>query len=105
MGENIADLGGLKMAYRALQLAQADAPLDWLDDMTAEQRFFKAWAVAWRENNRPESLKVQIATDPHATNEFRCNGPLSNLPEFAAAWSVESGAAMARPDATRVVIW
>lgn len=105
LGENIADLGGIKMAFRGLQLAQTDGPLDWLDDMTPEQRFFRAWAVAWRENNRPEALKIGVATDPHATNEFRCNGPLSNLPEFAAAWEIASGSPMAVPEAARVVIW
>jgi len=105
LGENIADLGGLKMAYRALQLSQQTAPLEWLDGLSPEQRFFKSWATAWRENSRPESLKIQVATDPHATNEFRCNGPLSNLPEFAAAWYVESGTPMARPEEARVVIW
>ncbi len=105
LGENIADLGGLKMAFRALQISQETAPLEWLDGLSPEQRFFKSWATAWRENNRPEALKIQVATDPHATNEFRCNGPLSNLPEFAAAWYVESGAPMARPEEARVVIW
>jgi len=105
LGENIADLGGIKMAYRALQLAMARHPLGTLHDLTPEQRFFRQWAIAWRENSRPEALKVQVSVDPHATNEFRCNGPLSNLPEFANAWGIQAGTPMARPMDARVVIW
>jgi predicted metalloendopeptidase len=105
LGENIADLGGLKMAYRGLTIALQRTPAGESGGLTPEQRFFHAWAVAWRENSRPESVKIQVATDPHATTEFRCNGPLSNLPEFADAFGVKEGSPMARPAALRVVIW
>lgn len=105
LGENIADLGGLKMALRGLERARARQPLGVIGGLTPEQRFFRQWAIAWRESARPESVKVQVATDPHATNEFRCNGPLSNLPEFAAAYGLSEGAPMVRPTAQRVVIW
>jgi putative endopeptidase len=105
LGENIADLGGVKMAYRALQMAREREPIDDADGLTPEQRFFRQWAIAWRENSRPEAIQLQVTVDPHATNEFRCNAPLSNLPEFARAWSVPEGAPMARPAAERVEIW
>lgn len=105
LGENIADLGGIKMAYRAMQIARARQPLGVVDGLTPEQRFFRQWAVAWRENSRSEAIKVQVSVDPHATNEFRCNAPLSNLPEFAQAWGVGAGTPMARSSSERVVIW
>lgn len=105
LGENIADLGGLKMAYRALHLALAREPLGVVDGLTPQQRFFRQWAIAWRENARDEAIKVQVTVDPHATNEFRCNGPLSNLTEFAEAFGLREGKPMARPASERVVIW
>ncbi len=105
LGENIADLGGIKMAYRAMQLAMQRSPLGEMDGFSPEQRFFRSWARAWRENSRKEALKVQVSVDPHAVNKFRCNGPLSNLPEFAEAFHIRPGSPMAAPEATRVVIW
>jgi predicted metalloendopeptidase len=104
-GENIADLGGIKIAYAALQRALAEKPRVLIDGFTPEQRFFISFAAKWRRLNRPEAMRLQVNTDPHSPSEFRVNGPLSNLDEFAAAFDVPEGAPMRRPAADRVTIW
>ncbi len=104
-GENIADLGGLKVAYGALQKALVNAPHSAASDPTPEQRFFLSYATIWRVRYRPEALALLIKTNPHSPGELRVNGPLSNLQEFAAAFSVQEGAPMRRAAADRVTIW
>ena len=104
-GENIADLGGVKIAYAALQKALADQARRPIDGFTPEQRFFLSVATIWRNNTREESVRLRVATDPHSPGEFRANGPLSNLDEFAKAFDVPEGAPMRRPAAERVNIW
>jgi putative endopeptidase len=105
-GENIADLGGVKIAYAALQRALAGKPRPAnLAGFTPEQRFFLSFATAWRENIRPEELRLLVNTDPHSPPRFRADGPLSNLPEFAKAFNIPEGSFMRRSDADRVVIW
>lgn len=105
LGENIADLGGLKMAYKAFQMRAAEDPQSMVDGFTPEQQLFRAWARAWRENTRPESLKVQVNTDPHSPNHFRANGPLGNLQEFADAFGLHQDSPMMRPRSERAEIW
>jgi putative endopeptidase len=105
LGENLADLGGLNVAYGALQRASKGKKAEKIDGLTPEQRFFLSWAQIWRENVRDEALKVQINTDPHAPGHYRVNGPLSNMPEFAAAYGAKDGDKMVRPAAVRAKIW
>ena len=104
-GENIADLGGLKIAFSALKKAMVANPGKTIDGFTPEQRFFLSFASAWRQVQRPEALRLQVNSDPHSPNRSRVNGPLSNLDEFAAAFGVPDGAPMRRPLADRVTIW
>jgi putative endopeptidase len=104
-GENIADLGGLKLSFTALKKVLSEHPQGRIDGFTPEQRFFLSFANDWREKDRPESEQLQVNTDPHAPSRFRVNGPLSNLDEFAAAFDVPEGAPMRRPAADRVSIW
>ena len=104
-GENIADLGGAKIAYAALQKALAGQPRAAIGGYTPEQRYFLSWATVWHESMRPEAARLQVNTDPHSMPRFRVNGPLSNLAEFAKAFDVREGAPMRRPAADRVVIW
>ena len=106
LGENLADLGGLSIAYAALEkaLAEKGRPPD-IDGFTPEQRFFLAWAQIWRQNITPEAQRVRINTDPHSPGQWRANGPLSNMPQFAAAFGCKSGDPMVRPDSLRPVIW
>jgi putative endopeptidase len=107
LGENIADLGGLSVAYDALQKALADNPAAnrEIDGYNQNQRFFLNWGVVWRRNFKPEELKVRLTTDPHAPANFRAIGTPSNLPAFAEAFGCKAGDAMVRDDAKRVVIW
>ena len=105
LGENIGDLAGLTMAYHALQRALEQNNPGEIDGFTPEQRFFLAWAQGWRRNYRDEALKLQVNTDPHSPGRFRVIGPLSNMPEFAAAFDCKAGDPMVRPDEARADIW
>ena len=91
LGEDIADLGGLKIAYLAFEKSQAGKPRVSLGGFTPEQRFFLAFAQVWRTNTRPEASRLRVATDPHAPARFRVLGPLANLPEFAQAFPCPAG--------------
>ena len=105
LGENIADLGGLKIAFAAWQKALAGRVPPALDGFTGEQRFFLTLATVWRNNIRPEALRMRLNTDPHSPGKFRVIGPLSNLPEFFEAFGCPEGSAMVRPVAERPTIW
>jgi putative endopeptidase len=106
LGENIADLGGLNIAYAALEKALAGKPRPPLiDGFTPEQRFFLAWAQIWRQNITPQMAAQRVLTDPHAPGRWRVDGPISNMPEFAAAFGCKPGDPMVRPEAQRAVIW
>lgn len=106
LGENIGDLGGLKIAFAALQKSmEGKARPAAIDGFTPEQRFFLGYAQAWRELARPEYLRLQVTTDPHSPARYRVIGPLSDLPEFATAFSCSEGTPMVRPAAQRPAIW
>jgi putative endopeptidase len=102
---NIADLGGLKIAYRALQKALEGKHPEPIDGLTAEQRFFVAFAQSYRENIRPERLRLQLATDPHSPGKYRVLGPLANVPEFLQAFNCPANRSPLRKDNLRVNIW
>ena len=107
-GENIADVGGVKLAYAALQKALDKHPEERdkkIDGLTPEQRFFLSFAAIWRSKIRDEDQKLRLNTDPHSPARFRVNGPLSDLPEFAKAFNVPDGAPMVRAADKRVNIW
>jgi putative endopeptidase len=105
LGENLADIVGVSVAYDALQRDLAGKPRDAIDGFTPEQRFFLGWAQARLAVLRPETARVQVATDPHSPSQFRVNGPLANMPEFAQAFGCKEGDAMVRPAAQRARIW
>ncbi|MDQ6925993.1 MAG: M13 family metallopeptidase, partial [Candidatus Eremiobacteraeota bacterium] len=104
-GENIADFGGLTVAYAAMEKAYEGKPHTTIDGFTPEQRFFLGWAQVWRELQRPEAARAQVAVDPHSPALWRVNGPLSNMPEFKAAWHCKDGDPMVRPAEQRASIW
>jgi endothelin-converting enzyme/putative endopeptidase len=107
LGENIADLGGLKLAFSAMHAALAGRPEanHKLLGFTPDQQFFLGFAQSWCASFREENVRLRAATDPHAPPRFRVNGPLSNLPEFAAAFECEEGSPMVRPAAARCEVW
>jgi predicted metalloendopeptidase len=104
-GENIGDLGGLKIAFTALQKARAGKPAEKIDGFTPEQRFFLSWARIWRDKMTDAEQRRRVNIDPHSPGYWRVNGPFSNLDEFAKAFAVPEGAPMRRPAAERVNIW
>jgi putative endopeptidase len=117
LGESIADLGGLNIARVAFERALArrnsrpggqapDPPApERVDGFTQQQRFFLAFARAWATNARPEYERMMALTDVHPLPRFRANGPVSNIPEFAAAFACPAGAAMARSGQAQCKIW
>jgi putative endopeptidase len=105
MGENIADIGGLNIAFSALQKAIANKNVGKIDGFTPDQRFFLAWGQIWRNNSTPAALRQQVLTDPHSPAQFRINGPLSNMPQFYKAFGCGPGNKMYRADAERIHIW
>lgn len=104
-GENIADIGGLTMAYYAYQKSLNGKKSPIMAGFTGEQRFFIAWAQGWKTLTRDAFLKQMIATNPHSPGNFRAIGPLSNMQEFYDAFGVKEGDGMYRPVAKRVNIW
>ena len=98
LGENIADIGGLKLALAALRQKHGGQ----LDAKT-EQDFFVAFAQGWCTNQRPESARLQAQTNPHSTSQWRVNGPVSDNPDFAKAFSCQAGAPMAPQN--RCTVW
>jgi putative endopeptidase len=105
LGESIADLGGLQIAYAAYQKSQEGKPRQTIDGFTPEQRFFLGWAQVWAENQTPENARLQITTDPHPLSRFRVDGPLSNMPEFATAFGCKTNDAMIRANDKRCNVW
>jgi predicted metalloendopeptidase len=107
-GENIADIGGVKIAYAALQKALAKHPEERdkkIDGFTPEQRFFLAFAGIWRSKIRDEDQKLRLNVDPHSPGHFRVNGPLSDLSEFQKAFNIPDNAPMVRAADKKVNIW
>nr|WP_225876312.1 M13-type metalloendopeptidase [Lysobacter terrestris] len=105
LGENIADLGGIEIAYDAMKKAAGSTPDPMVEGMSRDQRFFASYALSWRGAMTPESLKVLVATNPHAPGNFRAIAPPSNMPEYAAAFQCKDGDPMVRVGDKRVVIW
>jgi len=105
LGENIADFGGLKIAHDALREALAGKAAAPIDELSPEQRYFLSWATVWRTSYTDEYLQLIVKTDPHSPARARVNGPLSNLPAFAAAFAIDDASPMVRSAETRAHIW
>lgn len=105
LGENIADLGGLTVSYKAYQDSLQGNSTSNIDGFSAEQRFFMGWAQVWRIKFRDEALRRQVITGPHSPGMYRVLGTLSNMPEFYQAFDVKPGDAMYRDEKVRVKIW
>lgn len=105
LGENIADLGGLTVSYKAYQDSLQGKPGAVIDGFTPEQRFFMGWGQVWRIKFRDEALRQQVITGPHSPGMYRVLGTLSNMPQFYDAYNVKPGDGMYRDEKVRVKIW
>jgi putative endopeptidase len=105
LGENIGDLGGLAIAYKAYKLALNGAESPVIDGFTGDQRFFLSYAHSWRNKNRPEEVRRRIAIDPHSPDEFRCNQIVRNVQEFYDAFAVTEKDELWLAPKERVRIW
>ncbi|MCB9251433.1 MAG: M13 family metallopeptidase [Flavobacteriales bacterium] len=105
LGENIADLGGLTMAYYAYKKSLNGKPSPVIDGLTGEQRLFLSWAQGWKNNIKPEAAQQRLATDPHSPPKYRILGPMSNMQEFYEAFGVTEKNKMYIPLSERSVIW
>ena len=114
LGENIGDLGGLSMAYKAYKLSldtdgngtispDEEAPV--LDGLSGDQRFFLAWAQVWRSKYREEATRRQLLTDPHSPPVYRVNGVVQNMAEWYEAFDVTEDDEMYLPPEQRIRIW
>ena len=105
MGENIGDMSGLEVAYTAYKLSLKNQPAPVIDGLTGDQRFFLAFAQAWRGNQRDEAIKTQVASDPHSPRRFRVIGPVRNIDAWYEAFNVGPDSAFYLPPEKRVRIW
>jgi len=105
LGENIGDLSGVTIAYKAYKTSLNGKEAAVIDGLTGDQRFFMGFAQVWRGKMVEKSLRNRVATDPHSPGEFRALGSLSNMPEFYQAFDVKEGDAMYIAPEKRVKIW
>lgn len=104
-GENIADIGGIMMGYEAFKKTNQYKNNEMIGGLTPDQRFFLGYALAWMINMRPEAIADQVKSNEHSPAKFRVIGPLTNMPQFYAAFGIKEGDAMWRADSVRVKIW
>ena len=105
IGENIGDLGGLAIAFKAYQISLAGKPSPVIEGMSGEKRLMLSWAQVWRAKVRPEEMRRRIATDPHSPGEFRCNQILKNFTPFYEEFGVTDKDALWLEEQSRVQIW
>ena len=105
LGENIGDLGGLSLAYRAYKMSLNGKEAPVIDGLTGDQRFFMAWAQVWRSKYRDEAIRQQMLSDPHSPPNYRVNGVVRNLDEWYAAFDVQPDNALYLPPEKRIRIW
>jgi putative endopeptidase len=105
LGENIGDVGGLSLAYRAYKIATKDMDVPVIDGFTGDQRFFLAWAQVWRSAQREESYRNRLRTDSHSPEEYRANGAVRNLDAWYEAFGVTPDDELYLPPEKRVKIW
>ncbi|RZA03558.1 MAG: M13 family peptidase [Sphingobacteriaceae bacterium] len=105
LGENLADLGGLSIAYEAFKKTKQGQSNTKIDGFTPDQRFFLSWAQVWRSKQRPEALAQRILTDPHSPEQFRGNAPLTNIDAWYTAFNVKPGDKLYKKPEDRIKIW
>ena len=105
LGENLADLGGLNIAYEAFKKTPEGKSNEKIDGFTPDQRFFLSWAQVWRSNILPESAAQLIVVDPHSPGQYRTNGPITNIDAWYNAFDVKPGDKLFVPEKDRIKIW
>ncbi|MBS7566965.1 M13 family metallopeptidase [Mucilaginibacter sp. Bleaf8] len=105
LGENIADIGGLAIAYQAFKNTEQGKGDKKIDGLTPDQRFFLSFAQVWRIKNRDETLRMRISTDPHSPERYRVNGPVFNMDAFYKAFNIQPGDKLYKPENQRIHIW
>jgi putative endopeptidase len=105
LGENLADIGGLAIAYDAFKMTKQGKDTTKIDGFTPDQRFFLGFAQVWRIKDKEESMRTRLNTDPHSPETYRVNGPTANFTPFYAAWNVKETDKMFIKEADRAKIW
>jgi predicted metalloendopeptidase len=105
LGENIGDLGGLTVAFHAYKESLKGKKSPVLDGFTGEQRFFIGWAQVWMRKYRDAELRNRILTDPHSPSEYRCNGVITNMPEYYETFGLKEGDNLYKKPEDRIIIW
>jgi putative endopeptidase len=105
LGENLADIGGVAIAYQAFKNTPQGKSDEKIDGFTADQRFFLSYAQVWQIKMRDEASRMRISTDPHSPAQYRVNGPLSNTDAWYKAFNIKPGDKLYRPENERVKIW
>jgi len=104
-GENIADLGGVVLGWEAFKKTEQYRRNEKIGGLTPAQRYYIGWSLGWMNQLRPENIRMRVKTDVHAPSFLRVVGPVTNQPEFYAAYGVKPGDPMYRADSVRVAIW
>jgi putative endopeptidase len=105
LGENLADLGGLNVAYAAFKKTKEGQSNAKIDGFTPDQRFFLSWAQVWRSSQRPEAAAQRLLTDPHSPEQYRTNAPITNIDAWYNAFNVQPGDKMYKKPADRTKVW
>jgi len=105
LGENLADLGGLNIAYEAFKRTKEGQSNTKIDGFTPDQRFFLSWAQVWRGSQRPEAAAQRILTDPHSPEQYRCDAPISNIDAWYAAFNIQPGDKYYKKPEDRIHVW
>ena len=105
LGENIGDLSGLTVAYKAYRIALGGRQSPELDGFTGDQRFYLGWGQVWARKYRDDEMRKRLLTDPHSPSEYRCNGIVRHMPAFQAAFGVQPGDKLYLPPDQVVRIW
>jgi putative endopeptidase len=105
LGENIADLSGMAIAYKAYMMSLKGKDSGVIDGYTSSQRFFLGWSQIWRRKYREQEMVKRLLTDPHSPSAFRANGPITNLDAFYEAFDVKPGDKLYKPKEERIQIW
>jgi putative endopeptidase len=105
LGENLADLGGINVAYEAYKKTKEGQSNEKIDGFTGDQRFFLSFAQVWRGSMRPEALAQQLTTDPHSPGKYRTDGTVVNIDAWYKAFDIKPGDKMYKAPEDRIKIW